>query len=449
MERALSRRVALPRKRVRYALILRPLDAISRGAINGSVAGVTLELAKRLAADHDVTVYAPRRHGQAAAEEFSPCLRVRRIRGTLRKAHKYLGMLGSILQDVPPHFLSRYFFLEYYAQIALDLARHRPDIVHVQQHPQIGPLVRRLCPSAKLVLHLHGDVIARAPSRVARRLLAPFQVIVTCSQYVTAETASALPDLAARLFTVGNGVDIRSFQLPERTADADSPTKLLYVGRLSPEKGPHLLLDAFNRVAERRRRASLDLIGPAQTFSFSAVKLLASGDPWGASLCEFYGRTALERLRRELADFREFYLRHLRSIQSPTAAAATRFLGGMSHAETLRHYATADIVVVPSVHESFGIPIVEAMAAGLPVVATRSGGIPGIVQHERTGLLVSRNDPQAMADAIVALLDDPDRRRALGRAGRARVESLFTWDHAVQRLSATLALNPPAPDAHG
>lgn len=434
-----SGRIGLPRRCPRYAFVSRPLDVIfAGGAVNGSVAVVTLELAKLLAETYDVTVYASRRRGQATVEEFSPHLRVRRIRGALRKAHRYLRVPGSILQAVPSHFLSRGFFLEYYALIALELARHRPDVVHVQHHPQIGPLLRRLCPSAKLVLHLHSDVIARAPPRVARRFLAPFQVIATCSQYVTSEIANALPDLAARLFTVGNGVDLRGFPLSERTTDADNRTKLLYVGRLSPEKGPHLLLDAFNRVAERRRSTSLDLIGSAGTFSFSAIKPFG-GDPGGASLVEFYGRTALERLRRELTNFGDFYLRHLRSVQTPTGAAATRFLGGMSHGETLRHYATADLLVVPSVLESFGMPIVEAMAAGLPVVATRAGGIPEIVEHGRTGLLVSRNDPKAMAESIMALLDDPDQRRAMGRAGRARVESYFTWDHVVRRLSAALA----------
>jgi glycosyltransferase involved in cell wall biosynthesis len=439
---------------MRYALISLPWDEISRRAIDsGSVAVVTLELGKRLAATHEVTVYVSRGHGQAAAEEFGPRLRVRRIRVTLRRAHKYLEMLASILQHAPPHFFSRGYFLEYYAQIALDLVRQRPDVVHVQGYPQIGPLVRRFCPNARLMLHLHGAEFARAPSNFRRRLLAPFDLIATCSQYVTAELASALPDLAVRLITVGNGVDTGSLRPSERMIDKDNSLKLLYVGRLSPEKGLHVLLDAFNRVVERRPQARLDVVGPVRLLAFSLVKLF-DDDPGWASLGEFYGRTAVERLRRQVANNGELYLRHLRTTQSQNAAAATRFLGGVSHAETLRLYATADIAVVPSVcNEAFGIPVVEAMAAGLPVVATRSGAISGIVEDDRTGLLVPRYDHQSMADAIVALLDDPERRRAMGQAGRARVESRFTWDHVTQRLNAGLdrmvAGKPPAADAHG
>jgi phosphatidylinositol alpha-1,6-mannosyltransferase len=81
--------------------------------------------------------------------------------------------------------------------------------------------------------------------------------------------------------------------------------------------------------------------------------------------------------------------------------------------------------------EGFGIACLEAAACGKPVVAGRSGGLPDAVQDGTTGVLVDPDDVADAADAIVALLDDAERARRLGEAGRARVLERFTWDHVL------------------
>jgi glycosyltransferase involved in cell wall biosynthesis len=99
------------------------------------------------------------------------------------------------------------------------------------------------------------------------------------------------------------------------------------------------------------------------------------------------------------------------------------------------HYARAGIFVFPSLwHEPFGIPVIEAMAAGLPVVATRGGALPEIVVDGETGFLVDRGDAAALNSAIATLLRNPDLRARMGAAGRERVRKLFTWDRCVTRL---------------
>jgi glycosyltransferase involved in cell wall biosynthesis len=84
--------------------------------------------------------------------------------------------------------------------------------------------------------------------------------------------------------------------------------------------------------------------------------------------------------------------------------------------------------------ESFGMPLVEAMASATPVVATRGGAFPEIVEHGRTGVLVERSDAPALADAILQLLSNPDQRDAMARAAVERASTMFSWDRIAEDL---------------
>jgi glycosyltransferase involved in cell wall biosynthesis len=111
-----------------------------------------------------------------------------------------------------------------------------------------------------------------------------------------------------------------------------------------------------------------------------------------------------------------------------------RFTGRIGHEEFVREYARASLAVVPSVYEGFGLPAGEAMACGVPVISTTGGALPEVVGD--AGLLVPPADPEALAGAIRALLDDPDRAAKLGRAGYRRVHRQFTWRRAAERTVA-------------
>ena len=111
-----------------------------------------------------------------------------------------------------------------------------------------------------------------------------------------------------------------------------------------------------------------------------------------------------------------------------------QFRGFIEHGKLPDHYANADLFVLPSKMEAFGLVLAEAMASGLPVVSTRVGGIPEVVEEGVTGLLVPPNDPPALAEAIIDLLDDRDRMRAMGVRGRERVREHFTWDKVAERV---------------
>jgi glycosyltransferase involved in cell wall biosynthesis len=161
------------------------------------------------------------------------------------------------------------------------------------------------------------------------------------------------------------------------------------VGRLEPVKG-------FTYFVDMARQLNLDTQG---------VRFLVAGD--GAQS---------EALRR----------------QADEAGVAIQFLG-------LRHdvpalMAAVDIAVVPSINEGMGRVILEAGAAGTPVVASRVGGIPDVVDEAETGLLVPPRSPEALAGAVRALIESPERRRLMGATARAKVVPHYSLESMVHQI---------------
>ncbi len=110
------------------------------------------------------------------------------------------------------------------------------------------------------------------------------------------------------------------------------------------------------------------------------------------------------------------------------------FTGRIERTELARLYATADIAVVPSLHEGFGLPAAEAMSSGLPVISTRAGALPEVVGEDgRAGILIPSADPDALAAALRTLLGNEELRRRMGEAGRRRVEEHFSWRQTARR----------------
>lgn len=116
------------------------------------------------------------------------------------------------------------------------------------------------------------------------------------------------------------------------------------------------------------------------------------------------------------------------------AAPDVRITGPLPHDEMLTEIAQADLVVIPSTHEGFGLTALEAMALGRPVIATRAGGLPEVLGD--TGLLVPVGDSAALAQAIQGLLDDPERCISMGRAGRERAQGQFSPPAIAAQLLA-------------
>ena len=137
--------------------------------------------------------------------------------------------------------------------------------------------------------------------------------------------------------------------------------------------------------------------------------------------------------------------REARRYVATRGLQGVEFLGRVSDAEKAQLFRTADVYASPATGgESFGIVLLEAMAAGTPIVASDIHGYKGVVRRGREGLLVPPREPKELAVAIAELLDDPELREQMGAAGQARAEE-FSWPRVTGQGRGLLRLrHPPA-----
>ena len=388
-----------------------------------SIGIITYEVGRRLARSADVTVYARRGLSQSASfvhEDVS----YRRLFVTFDQVLTLINTFDRLgLRDPGrPFFTSSHYYRSYIRQVAKDLRRQGCDIVHMHTYPQFAEVIRAYNPNTKIVLHLGDHSLIQRERSWLERHLKEIDRIVGVSEFITAAIRERFPEHADRCRAVFNGVDVEAFETGAGQAPDDGKAgRLLYVGRLSPEKGIHVLLEAFETVVARHPEARLTIVGP------EAVAPKEFVDPFDSD--------------RRFDAWRSFYLKrsgylaHLQQALPAHLADHVEFVGQVPYARIREHYQNAAIAVIPSLwHEPFGIPVIEAMAAGMPVVATLGGAFPEIVEHEKTGLLVDRGDATGLADAISRLIADDRLRTAMGSAGRQRARDHFSWDRMTERL---------------
>ena len=375
-----------------------------------SVAIGTREVARRLATEARVVVYA-RGGDHDVRVEHEDGVEFRLVPAELDwRAMKAASPARWLATRRRPFFAGRFFHPVYFRAVARDVARLRPDVVNVHNFSQALPALRRAAPSAGRVLHMHCDWLAELSRSLVERRLRRADLVLGSSDHVTTLIRDRFPGVRAE--TRYNGVDVERFA----PAAARPPRTILFTGRLAPDKGVHVLCDAFRLVRRRLPDATLELVGPEAPVE-REMQVALSDDPRVQALDRFYGGSYVAELERRLGD----------------DGGAVRFTGRVPAAEMPAAYVRGTVAVLPSLEEAFGLPLAEAMASGLPTVATRVGGMPEVVADGETGLLVPPDDPPALADALVRLLADPPLADRLGAAGRARAVAHFSWDAAAER----------------
>ncbi len=396
------------------AFLLQPWETARRPGEGGSIAIWTHEVARRLARDRPVTVYA--RRGDYPAFERADGVAYRRISLDFEERRVVPVLQALIRRHLVrgPDFASPWYHPGYGLQVGLDLRRRHVGAIHLTNFSQFPPILRALVPRARIVLHMQCEWLTQQDPRTIARRLRSVDAIVGCSDHVIGKVARAFPHLRDRCHVVPNGTE-----LPGTGTRPDRPGRtILFVGRVSPEKGVHVLLEAFEKVARTRPDARLVIVGSQSVVPREWLADL-DDDPRVRALARFYPGSYLERLEDQIP---------------PDLRGRVEFAGAIPHPRIAEWYERADVAVNPSLSEAFGMSVVEAMAAGLPVVATRVGGMVDSVLEGETGLFVPPDDAAGLARAIDRLLADGPTRRAFGEAGRRRVEERFSWDVVARQV---------------
>lgn len=198
---------------------------------------------------------------------------------------------------------------------------------------------------------------------------------------------------AEKVEVIPNGIDPARFsvevdpaEVKRRIGVPEDAQTILFVGRLVPQKGAEFLIRAMPEVLR----------------DFPKARLIVAGDGWQ----------------------KDYLMKLAFSLGVDDYA---KFLGFVEESFLPKLVKAADVLVVPSVYEPFGIVALEGMAAGVPVVVSKTGGLQEIVDHEVDGLWVYPRDPFSIAWGIRRILSDPAFAKKLAENGRKKVEEKYSW----------------------
>jgi glycosyltransferase involved in cell wall biosynthesis len=308
---------------------------------------------------------------------------------------------GRLLDDIPSRLPVREFPVHGFA----NPAAVRRLFTFASWCRSLDAAIVHTCDLYANIFGLPGAALAGVPVRIGNRReiltgdkspakLRAQRLAYRAAHAVVANSSAAQDQLQRegvapdKLRLIANGLDIRHFAPVPPGGDI---RRIVMVANLRAEKGQDLLLAAAPRILARYPDASFTFVGDGPR------------------------REALETLTRALG-----ITRHVRFMGESRDVAAI--------------LAKHDLFVLPSRSEAFPNALIEAMATALPVVATGVGGIPEVVRSGVNGRLVPPDDVDALADAVLALMDDPATAADLGRAARADVERHYTIDRMVERF---------------
>jgi colanic acid/amylovoran biosynthesis glycosyltransferase len=248
-------------------------------------------------------------------------------------------------------------------------------------------------------LTVHGpDEFYDADRQMLAEKIAAADFICCISSFARSQLMKLSPYKHWSKFVVSPlGVDPEIFA-PRPPQTAPEIFEILCVGRLTPAKGQHILIDALEKLTQEGRRVQLRLVG--------------SG-PDEESLREHAARSA--------------------------ARECIVFEGGINQDRIRDFYAAADAFCLPSFAEGLPVVLMEAMAMEIPCVTTFIAGIPELIRDGEDGLLVPASDLDALVTALASLMDDAELRQRIGKSGRARVVENYDLRRNVERLAAIFA----------
>ncbi|RKY81512.1 glycosyltransferase family 4 protein [candidate division KSB1 bacterium] len=300
----------------------------------------------------------------------------------------------KISQSARTYQKAGYFF--YIKKIKALIRDISPDILHAHYASSYG-FFGALSNFHPYIISVWGSDIFDFPRRsVFHRYLLKYSLnkadcVTATSRVLTAETKKYLTS-SKPLHTIPFGVDLHRFK-SEKQHEVRDEIVAGIVKNLEPVYGYETLIKAFSIVVR----------------SNPNIKLL------------IIGKGSLEgKLKKQ--------------CKALNIEKNVEFAGYISNKNVPEYLNKMDMFILPSLQETFGVSAVEASACGLPVIASDVCGLPEVVINNKTGLLVKKGDPEALAEAIIKLADDRELRRKMGKAGRYFIKKNYKWDDNAEEM---------------
>jgi glycosyltransferase involved in cell wall biosynthesis len=291
--------------------------------------------------------------------------------------------------------------------------RWKPDVVHLHVF-WLWPVARAIQERTGVPLVYHVHSLDRAEYELGQgppECLTQWDTqedVIRAADRVIALTrsesdlvAAYCPETRGRVHIVGNGIyDSPAARCAAQKDRHTASPLVLYTGRFVERKGVRELIAAIPRVLEDAPEARFVLAGGHRNCS-------------GEEMARWW-------LPPELQGYRD----------------RIHFTGWLTPEQLAGWYEMADVLVVPSWYEPFGMVVLEGMLYGLPIVAARIGGPAEILEHERTGILSPPKDVESLGKAILRLVRDPDLRQQIGAAAANEVRCNWLWTHLVGKMQS-------------
>jgi len=223
--------------------------------------------------------------------------------------------------------------------------------------------------------------------------------VIVCSQSMKNEICGHFNLPLDKVDVIPNAIDETKYQtsvdrgsVRQRYGVGYGEKLILCVGRLVPQKGIEYFIRAIPHIAKR----------------YPEAKFIIVGEGWSRDILESEARAS----------------GHGGKIQ---------FTGFASDQEVINLMTSADVLVVPSVYEPFGIVALEGMATGVPVVASKVGGLSEVIEHDRTGLLVYPRSPESIAWGVDQVLSDPGHAKWLTDNAKEKLHKAYSWEAVAMK----------------
>ncbi|WP_018754273.1 glycosyltransferase family 4 protein [Paenibacillus terrigena] len=306
--------------------------------------------------------------------------------------------------------------LDVYSRGVISFLEHTTehfDIIHIFNRPRLVLPVRNVAPFSRIILSMHNDMFNpyKLHSSEGNAAIEQLERIITISNYIGTAICDYYPHAAHKLKTIYSGVDLDRFapwmESPSALRARESLRAeynlqnkkiILFVGRLSRNKGPHVLVRAMSKL------------------NHSDAALVVVGGAWYSD--------------NTISD----YVAYVRALaeRAPLPVITTGYV--QAH-DVHRWFYAGDVFVCTSLwQEPLARVHYEAMAAGLPFLTTARGGNPEIIVNNNGLLVTNPEDPSEYAEKLNTMLSDMNRARQMGINGRRLAERNFTWERVANDI---------------